>query len=207
MSGWRRMADRISVVVISRNEGNELRRTVENFDHTLPEGSEIIVVDDGSTDGSANQVRTRRGRIRLYRVENYGVARARNAGARQARGGVIVYADAHLRLEADWWRPMLDLLQDPTVGGVAPAIVGFRAGQIGYGSPSVPNWRSAGFVAGPVVRGRPSSPAVASPRRNDRSHGRLGHRQCSGATSITRLSALLDAGLRAHDHAGYGRGA
>ena len=127
------MAARISVVVISRNEGRELKRTVENFDHTLPAGGEIIVVDDGSTDGSADQVRTRPGRIKLHRVKNYGVARARNAGARQAKGGMIVYADAHLRLEPDWWRPMLEILANPGVGGVAPGIVGFRSGQIGYG--------------------------------------------------------------------------
>lgn len=127
------MADRISVVVISRNEGRELERTVENFDQTLPEAGEIIVVDDGSTDGSADRVRKRRGRIRVHRVENYGVARARNAGARMAGGGVIVYADAHLRLEHDWWRPMLAVLENPKVGGVAPGIVGFGSERIGYG--------------------------------------------------------------------------
>jgi glycosyltransferase involved in cell wall biosynthesis len=123
----------ISVVVISRNEGAELKRTVENFDHTLPDEAEIIVIDDGSTDGSAKQVRTRRGRIKVHRVSDYGVARARNAGARRARGNVIVYADAHLRLEQDWWRPMLDLLENPKVGGVAPGIVGFGSKRIGYG--------------------------------------------------------------------------
>jgi len=127
------MTDRISVVVISRNEGGELRRTVENFDDTLPAGSEIVVVDDGSTDGSAGSVAKRRGRIKLHRVENYGVARARNFGASQARGDVIVYADAHLRLEPDGWRAMAEVLENPKVGGVAPAIVGYRPGRIGYG--------------------------------------------------------------------------
>jgi glycosyltransferase involved in cell wall biosynthesis len=127
------MAARISVVVISRNEGQELERTVENFDQTLPESGEIIVVDDGSTDGSANRVRKRRGRIRVLRVQDHGVARARNAGAREARGSVIVYADAHLRLESDWWRPMVEILENPGVGGVAPGIIGFGAGRIGYG--------------------------------------------------------------------------
>ena len=127
------MADNISVVVISRNEGNELQRTVENFDDTLPPGSEIIVIDDGSTDGSADHLARRRGRIRLHRAQGYGVARARNFGARQARGNVIVYADAHLRLQPDWWRPMLDLLRNPKVGGVSPAIDGYRGGPTGYG--------------------------------------------------------------------------
>jgi hypothetical protein len=34
MSGWSSVVDKISVVVISRNEGRELKRTVENFDDT-----------------------------------------------------------------------------------------------------------------------------------------------------------------------------
>ena len=132
MYGWRSVADKISVVIISRNEGRELKRTVENFDDTLPAGSEIIVIDDGSTDDSARHLAQRR-RIRLHRLHGYGVSRARNFGASQARGNVIVYADAHLRLQPDWWRPMLDLLRNPKVGGVAPAINGYRGGWIGYG--------------------------------------------------------------------------
>ena len=127
------MASKISVVVISRNEGEELRRTIENFDDTLPAGGEIVVIDDGSSDGSASRVTKRRGRIRLHRVQDFGVARARNFGAGQARGDVIVYADAHLRLERDWWRPMVEALENPKVGGVAPGIVGYRGGRIGYG--------------------------------------------------------------------------
>jgi glycosyltransferase involved in cell wall biosynthesis len=151
----------ISVVVISRNEGRELARTVENFDDTLPAGAEIIVIDDGSTDGSADRVARRRGRIRIHRVTNYGVARARNLGARQARGGVIVYADAHLRLEPNWWRPMLDVLDDPNVGGVAPAITGFHGGRVGYGltfrdARLEVRWRRRkprGPVAAPIIPG------------------------------------------------------
>jgi glycosyltransferase involved in cell wall biosynthesis len=127
------MPSKISVVVISCNEGNELRRTVENYDDTLPGAAEIIVVDDGSTDGSADLVRKRRNRVKLYRVKDHGVARARNFGARQSDGDVIVYSDAHLQLQPDWWRPMIDVLKDRRVGGVAPGIIAYRRGRIGYG--------------------------------------------------------------------------
>ncbi len=127
------MTPRLSVVVTSRNEGQELRDTVENFDDTLPDGGEIIVIDDGSTDGSADLVRARRGRVKLHRVKNLGVARARNLGAAQARGEVIVYADAHLRMDPYWWRPLSELLENPGIGGAAPAITGFSPGKIGYG--------------------------------------------------------------------------
>jgi len=161
MYGWSSVADKISVVVISRNEGRELKRTVENFDDTLPAGGEIIVIDDGSTDDSANHLAQRRGRIRLYRAHGYGVARARNFGACQARGNVIVYADAHLRLQPDWWRPMLDVLENPKVGGVAPAIDGYRGGPILYGltfkdSKLEVRWlkrKPRGPVAAPIIPG------------------------------------------------------
>jgi len=47
-------APKVSVVIISRNEGAELRATVTNFLETLPENQrELIVLDDGSTDGSS----------------------------------------------------------------------------------------------------------------------------------------------------------
>ncbi len=127
------MLNKISVVVISRNEGSELPRTVQSFDATLPPSGEIIVIDDGSTDGSVDRALAKRRRIKLLRVKDYGVARARNLGARHARGEVIVFADAHLRLKSDWWRPMVEVLEDPKVGGVAPAIVGYEPGPIGYG--------------------------------------------------------------------------
>ena len=76
---------RISVVVISLNEGEQLRRTVENLDDTLPGDAEIIVVDDSSTDGSARRLARRRGRVRVHRVERFGVARAWNDQANSSR--------------------------------------------------------------------------------------------------------------------------
>ena len=72
MYGWSSVADKISVVVISRNEGRELKRTVENFDDTLPAGGEIIVIDDGSTDDSANHLAQRRGYLRPIRGRRRG---------------------------------------------------------------------------------------------------------------------------------------
>jgi len=126
---------RISVVVITRNEGTFLRRTVENFEDTLPDGSEIVVVDDGSTDGSARHLEHRRGRrVRLYRVRGLGVAKARNFGGQQAHGDVLVFADAHLGLDPLWWQPLVELLEDPRVGAVAPAITRMPAAlRAGYG--------------------------------------------------------------------------
>ena len=122
------------MVVISRNEGKDLRRTVENLEDTLPCGSEVIVVDDGSTDGSADYLAWRRGRVRLLRGGGLGVARARNLGARSSRGDTVVFADAHIGVDRLWWKPLLEQLDNPKVGAVAPGIARMPpTAAVGYG--------------------------------------------------------------------------
>src|SRR5258706_4214371 len=97
-SGSKRMDTSLSVVVISRNEGRELERTVENFDDTLPAGAEIIVIDDRSTDCSADRVTPRRRRISVHRVANHSVARAQHLRSRQDPGACVLDAGGQLLL-------------------------------------------------------------------------------------------------------------
>lgn len=113
---------RISVVVVALNESSELRRTVENFQATLPPETEIVVVDDGSDDGCSDFLAAENAPARLIKSDHIGVANARNLGARQTSGEVIFFADAHLAMEAGWWAPMVELLANPCAGGVAPVI-------------------------------------------------------------------------------------
>lgn len=127
-------AKSVSIIVISRNEGRYLQQTVENLDATLPRDAEILVVDDGSIDGSADFLSRRRGRIRLTRVKGLGVAKSRNLGVRLTTGEMLVFADAHLKLPAGWWEPLRDALSDPAVGAVAPGIRGTNPKHVaGYG--------------------------------------------------------------------------
>jgi len=113
---------RISVVVASLNEGRNLRRTLRSLVPTLPEHSEILVVDDGSTDGSADFLAGAGNGCRVIRSNHLGSAGARNYGASKAGGDVIVFADAHVTVQPGWWKPMLELLEDRSVGAVAPAV-------------------------------------------------------------------------------------
>lgn len=124
---------RISVVIISLNEGDSLRATVENMRGTLPSGSEIIVVDDGSTDGSADFLSGNEA-VKLLRTEKrLGVAGARNFGARHATGDVLVFSDAHVVAPEGWCEPLVDLLDRPEMGAVAPAIGMMNSSGAGYG--------------------------------------------------------------------------
>ena len=107
---------KISVIVVTRNEGAELRRTVENLRDTLPARSEIVIVDDASTDGSAGRFR------RVIQAPGIGVARARNLGASHSKGDILVFADGHIRLDKLWWQPLTDIVQDRQVAAVAPGV-------------------------------------------------------------------------------------
>ena len=123
----------ISVVVITRDEGARLASTVDQYLATLPARSEVIVVNDGSTDGSCERLPRDR-RIRLVRGAGRGVAQARNAGGRAARGSVLVFSDAHLEIPKGWWKPLAARAVRPGIGGVAPAIASTtRADRIGQG--------------------------------------------------------------------------
>ena len=115
---------RISVILPATNESVLLERTVEQFVATLPAASEVIVVDNGSTDGCADFLAAGRWEnVRLIRsTEPLGVSTARNLGLAEARGEVVVFSDAHMDVPERWWEPLVRTLNLPHVGVVAPGI-------------------------------------------------------------------------------------
>jgi glycosyltransferase involved in cell wall biosynthesis len=86
----------ISVVIPTYNRVDELRRTLDAFEDQRPTGLdfEIVVVDDGSTDGTGELLaswRSRRFRLRFDRQSNQGPARARNRALELAAGELVLF--------------------------------------------------------------------------------------------------------------------
>jgi glycosyltransferase involved in cell wall biosynthesis len=107
-----------TIVVPTLNEGGMLGMTVEGIlAQTRYRNYEVVVVDDGSTDGSVDPYeRHPDPRIRVVRTAGRGVARARNLGAAQAEGEFVVFLDAHCRVSPDWLDGLAKVLSRPGIG-------------------------------------------------------------------------------------------
>lgn len=97
-TGFTAGSGRVSVVIPAYNAAVYLQATLEScLRQTLPPG-EIIVVDDGSGDETAAVAGKFGCGVRVERVKNGGVARARNIGARLACGEFLLFLDADDKL-------------------------------------------------------------------------------------------------------------
>ena len=96
-----------SLVVVAHDEGDHVRRTVESIRSARDSASyEIVLVDDGSTDGSFDsflEAESRSTGIRLVRLpERTGCNVARQRGAAVAEGEHLVFLDAHMAVPDGW---------------------------------------------------------------------------------------------------------
>ena len=82
--------------------------------------SEVIVVDNGSTDGSVEFVREHFPQVRVWALpENLGFGGGSNAGFREARHDVVVLLNSDMRVEPDFLAPLLAGFTDELVFSVA----------------------------------------------------------------------------------------
>ena len=95
------MAPEVSVILPTYNRLTYLERALRSILQQIDVRYEIIIVDDGSTDGTAAWVTANFPEVNLVQLErNQGAAAARNCGIKQARGTYIAFLDSD-----DVWLP------------------------------------------------------------------------------------------------------
>jgi len=158
-----------SVVIPTRNRCGTLQALL---DAVVPQasaaGAEVVVVDNGSTDGTGELLRRRcaesGGQVRVVVEPTPGATRTRNAGARAARGAVLAFIDDDALPRAGWLAALLAPFARERVGAAGGRVVLRFAGRL-------PPWWDdalAPYLAAYDLGGEPidlgSRPAQDAPR-------------------------------------------
>jgi len=112
---------RISVVVCTYNGSRTIRDCLDGLQRLQYPNFEVIVVNDGSTDGTADIVMTYD--VRLISTENRGLSSARNTGWQAATGEIVAYIDDDAYPDPDWLTHL--------------AATFLRGGHAGVGGPNI----------------------------------------------------------------------
>ncbi len=97
--------DLITVIMPCYNGEKYLHEAIDSVLGQSYQNVELVVVDDGSTDGSKDIIRSYRHRVKFLEQQNRGPYPARNRGIREASGKFLAFLDAD-----DYWSP--DFLEE-----------------------------------------------------------------------------------------------
>ncbi|MDH7603027.1 MAG: glycosyltransferase family 2 protein [Armatimonadota bacterium] len=113
----------VDVVIPSYNGRMLLERLIANLDE-VGLGSCITVVDDASTDGSVEFVRSRFPEVRVIaRSENGGFSAAVNDGIRSTQGEFVLVLNNDVEVTRGFLEPLVSLFDDESVFAVSPSIM------------------------------------------------------------------------------------
>ena len=116
------MTPSVSIIIPTLNEEPVIGKTLAHLRESLPRDAyEILVVDDESTDRTAEIARAYADQVLVRTGEVHSIARGKNAGAKRARGEFVVFLDADCEPEkpAEFFKKALALFNaDPRIVGM-----------------------------------------------------------------------------------------
>ena len=125
----------VSIIIITYNNEKFIRRCLESLSHTLYPNFEIIIVDNGSKDGTINCVKDfikytprLKSKIKIIvNTKNIGHAAAVNIGVKYARGKFIVLLDSDTEVEPNWLIELIKVMEsDPRIGVAQSKLLSMR---------------------------------------------------------------------------------
>lgn len=121
--------DKIAVVILNWNGCDMLRRFLPSvLRYSAGHGVRVVVADNGSTDGSAEAVRTEFPQVQLLLLEqNFGFAEGYNRALASLEAEYVILLNSDVEPTPDWLRPMADYMDaHPEVAACQPKVLGYR---------------------------------------------------------------------------------
>jgi glycosyltransferase involved in cell wall biosynthesis len=103
-----------SIIIPTYNHGSFIDRSVSSALAQTYSNTEVIVVDDGSTDDTGDRLKEYGDKIIYLRKENEGLGAARNTGIRLSRGRYLQFLDADDTIEKDKLKTQVEILERNT---------------------------------------------------------------------------------------------
>ena len=116
---------KLAVVILNFNTKDFLASFIPGVLEQLIPGSELIVVDNASTDGSADWVSKEYPELRLIRLErNFGYAGGYNRAIKEIQSDYILLLNSDVEVSSNWIEPLMDRIQqDSQIAAVQPKIL------------------------------------------------------------------------------------
>ncbi len=120
------------MIILNYNSGRFLEECVRSVLSSDYRKVEIVVVDNGSTDGSWRKIEKlarNRASVKVIRsMRNLGFAAGNNLGFKHSNGEIVVFLNVDTQVDHGWLNPIVNLLRDDSVGAVQPKLLSMKKG-------------------------------------------------------------------------------
>jgi len=120
---------KLAVIILNWNGRELLKEFLPAASlHTVGEEADLIVADNGSTDGSADWIRENHPEVKVIEfTKNHGFAEGYNLAIEATRYPYTILLNSDVMVTEGWWRPLLDFMEsNPDAGAAQPKIKSYR---------------------------------------------------------------------------------
>lgn len=111
----------VSVIIPAYNEEKNIPKLVKSIREQDEENYEIIIVDNNSKDNTFNVAK--RIADKAYKCKEQGISPARNFGAKNAKGDILVFVDADCVVEKGWLKTIKEGFEDESISVMSGRIL------------------------------------------------------------------------------------
>src|SRR5579875_472906 len=185
----------LTIVIPSHNRADLLHRCLASVRQYAPAGTEILVVDDASPNGSVSQIARTFAAVKVLRLERRrGFCAAVNAGIRAACHPIVELLNDDTEVSAGWAEAALAHFADSRIAAVAPLVL---RGAPGMGTPLVASAGECYFLGGIAGKRGHGQPLSTLYLQGGEVFG------VSASSAFYRRQALLDVGAFPEEFGAY----